>query len=121
MRCRLMSLKRLSFCGMPLPNETPVFFLREHFPGAEVEIPYRVRMKDVPIDEMSLTVRSSNGLMRAGTKTFGALHELMLMENGLRAVRNLGQKSEQEILHYFFNACYAMLRPGEQVVLAESA
>ena len=90
------------------------FFLREHFPGAEVEIPYRVRMKDVPIDEMSLTVRSSNGLMRAGTKSFGALHELMLMENGLRAVRNLGQKSEQEILHYFFNACYAMLRPGEQ-------
>jgi hypothetical protein len=40
----------------------------------------------------------------------------MLMENGLRAVRNLGQKSEQEILHYFFNACYAMLRPSEQAV-----
>ena len=92
------------------------FFLRERFPGAEVEIPYRVRMKDVPIDEMSLTVRSSNGLMRAGAKTFGALHELMLRENGLRAVRNLGQKSEQEILHNFFNACYAMLRPGEQAV-----
>ena len=91
-------------------------FLREHFPGAEVEIPYRDRMKEIPIEEMSLTVRSSNGLMRAGAKTFGALRELMLRENGLRSVRNLGQKSEQEILHNFFNACYAMLRPGEQAV-----
>lgn len=90
------------------------FFLRERFPGAEVEIPYRARMKDIPIDEMSLTVRSSNGLMRAGAKTFGALHELLLRENGLRSVRNLGQKSEQEILHSFFNGCYAILRPGEQ-------
>lgn len=89
-------------------------FLREHFPGAEVDIPYRSRMKDVPIDEMALTVRSSNGLMRAGAKSFGALRELMLRENGLRSVRNLGQKSEQEIFHNFFNACYAMLRPGEQ-------
>lgn len=92
------------------------FFLREHFPGAEVEIPYRVRMKDVSINEMSLTVRSSNGLMRAGAKTFGALHELMLKENGLRSVRNLGQKSEQEIHHNFFNGCYAMLRPDEQAI-----
>ena len=91
-------------------------FLREHFPGAEVEIPYRVRMRDIPIDEMSLTVRSSNGLMRAGAKTFGELRELILREDGLRSVRNLGQKSEQEILHNFFNACYGMLRPGEQAV-----
>ncbi len=59
-------------------------------------------MKDIPIDEVLLTVRSSNGLMRAGAKTFGALHELLLRENGLRSVRNLGQKSEQEILHSFF-------------------
>ena len=92
------------------------FFLREHFPGAEVEIPYRVRMKDIPIDEMALTVRSSNGLMRAGARTFGALQELMLRENGLRSVRNHGQKSEQEILHNFFNACYTLLRPGEQAI-----
>ncbi len=89
-------------------------FLRERFPGVEVEIPYRARMKDVSIDEMALTMRSSNGLMRAGAKTFGALRELLLRENGLRSVRNLGQKSEQEILHGFFNVCYALLRPGEQ-------
>ena len=89
-------------------------FLRERFPGVEVEIPYRTRMKDVSIDEMALTVRSSNGLMCAGARTFGALRELLLRENGLRSVRNLGLKSEQEILHAFFNACYALLRPGKQ-------
>ena len=89
-------------------------FLRERFPGAEAEIPYRARMKDVLIEEMALTVRSSNSLMRAGAGTFGTLWELLQRENGLRSVRNLGQKSEQEVLHSFFNACYALLRPGEQ-------
>ena len=61
------------------------------------------------------------GLMRAGAKSFGALRELLMRENGLRSVRNLGLKSEQEILHSFFNACYAMLRPGEQAMFWQGA
>ena len=40
--------------------------LQEHFPGMEVEIPYKMRMRDISIDEMTLSVRSSNGLKRAG-------------------------------------------------------
>ena len=91
-------------------------FLQECYPGIQVTIPFKARMKDTPIEEMSLTVRSSNGLMRAGAGTFGKLWDLMSRENGLRGVRNLGLKSEQEITRCFFSACYAMLAPGEQAL-----
>ena len=91
-------------------------FLQEHFPGMQVSIPYKARMRNTPIDEMALTVRSSNGLMRAGASTFGKLWELMNQENGLRSVRNLGMKSESEIIHSFFAACYLQLSLNEQAV-----
>ena len=70
-------------------------------------------MRDLPIDELALSVRSSNGLMRAGASSFGKLWTLM-KENGLRSVRNLGLKSEREIVRCFFHACYARLSPAEQ-------
>ena len=71
--------------------------MQAHYPGAQVEIPYKQRMCDKSIDEISISVRSSNGLMRANAGTFGRLWDLMNRENGLRAVRNLGAKSEVEI------------------------
>ncbi len=82
----------------------------------QVSIPYKTRMRNIPIDEMALTVRSSNGLMRAGASTFGKLWELMNQENGLRSVRNLGMKSESEIIRSFFAACYLQLSLSEQAV-----
>ena len=90
--------------------------LQTSFPGAQVEIPYKQRMKDLPIDELALSVRSSNGLMRANAGTFGRLWDLMASENGLRAVRNLGAKSEAEIRRCFFDACYHFLSLNEQAV-----
>lgn len=88
--------------------------LQARFPGSEVEIPYKVRMKDRTIDELALSVRSSNGLMRANVRTFGRLWEMFAGESGLRSIRNLGVKSEAEIKRGFFNACYFLLSPGEQ-------
>ena len=76
-------------------------------------IPYKIRMRNLPIDELALSVRSSNGLMRAGASSFGKLWTL-IKENGLRSVRNLGMKSEREIVQCFFLACYARLSPAEQ-------
>ena len=70
-------------------------------------------MRDNSIDEMTLSVRSSNGLMRAGAGSFGKLYDLM-SEKGLRSVRNLGAKSEREIVQSFYKACYAKLTPTEQ-------
>lgn len=50
----------------------------------------------LPIDVLDLTVRSYNCLRRAGINTIGDL--LLLSEDKLRTIRNLGNKSVKEIL-----------------------
>lgn len=88
--------------------------LQLYCPGRKVGLPYRQRMAELPINEMNLSVRSSNALMRSNARTFGGVMDLMLSENGLKKVRNLGIKSEREIVRNFFSACYYRLKPGEQ-------
>ncbi len=90
--------------------------LQDIFPGRQAEIPYRQRMRDRSIDEMPLSVRSLNCLMRANAATFGRLRDLIDREEGLRSVRNLGAKSEAEIKRCFFEACYQSLTPNEQAI-----
>lgn len=80
----------------------------------EAVVPYSPRLDNLSIDEMSLTVRSSNGLKRANAGTFGRLKDLLAMENGIMSVRNLGQKSAKEIKQLFFEECYARLLPYEK-------
>ena len=80
----------------------------------EAVVPYSHRLDNLSIDEMSLTVRSSNGLKRAKAGTFGRLKDLLAMENGIMSVRNLGQKSAKEIKQLFFEECYTRLLPYEK-------
>ena len=80
----------------------------------DVLIPYCNRLADLSIDEMSLTVRSSNGLKRANIHTFGTLKEILAVENGLLNIRNIGQKSIKEIKQLFFEECYTRLLPYEK-------
>lgn len=80
----------------------------------EAIVPYSPRLEDLSIDEMNLTVRSSNGLKRANAGTFGRLRDLLATENGVLSVRNLGQKSAKEIKQLFFEECYARLLPYER-------
>ena len=68
----------------------------------EAIVPYSSHLADLSIDEMNLTVRSSNGLKRANVHTFGRLKELLGVENGLANIRNIGQKSIKEIKQQFF-------------------
>lgn len=86
----------------------------QFFATGKAIVPYRSKMSDTPIDEMCLSVRSSNGLMRAGANTFGKVKEIMERENGLRTIRNLGVKSEKEIKLCFFNSCYLLLNEYEK-------
>ena len=80
----------------------------------EMTVPYSDRLSELSIDEMNLTVRSSNGLKRANIHTFGKLKERLEMENGLINIRNIGQKSLKEIKQLFFEECYAKLLPYEK-------
>ena len=77
-------------------------------------VPYSTRLADLSIDEMNLTVRSSNGLKRANIHTFGTLKEPLSDENGLLNIRNIGQKSAKEIKQLFFEECYSRLLPYEK-------
>jgi len=49
-------------------------------------------MADLPIEEMNLSVRASNALMRANAKSFGRVMDILLIEDGLKKIRNLGVK-----------------------------
>ena len=77
-------------------------------------VPYSSRLADLSIDEMNLTVRSSNGLKRANIHTFNALKEILAIESGLLNIRNIGQKSIKEIKQLFFEECYTRLLPYER-------
>ena len=76
--------------------------------------PYVDRFFNDSIEELNLTVRSSNGLMRAQANTFGKLNTLIVSEQGIRSVRNLGLKSAKEIRDAFFQECYNRLLPYER-------
>ena len=80
----------------------------------EAIVPYSIRLAELSIDEMNLTVRSSNGLKRANIHSFGRLKEILEIENGLLNIRNIGQKSIKEIKQLFFEECYARLLPYEK-------
>ena len=55
-------------------------------------------LRDVNITELNLSVRSSNCLKRAGCDTVGDILDRMDEEgNGLKKIRNLGNRSEKEI------------------------
>ena len=77
-------------------------------------VPYSVRFAEITIDEMNLTVRSSNGLKRANIHTSGSLKERMEVENGIINIRNIGQKSLKEIKRLFFEECYTRMLPYER-------
>ena len=80
----------------------------------EAIVPYSPRLADLSIDEMNLTVRSSNGLKRANIHSFGQLRDRLGTENGLPSIRNIGQKSIKEIKQLFFQECYTRLIPYEK-------
>ena len=56
----------------------------------EAIVPYSTRLAELSIDEMNLTVRSSNGLKRANIHTFSNLKDVLGTENGLSHIRNIG-------------------------------
>ena len=86
------------------------------FPDSPIKIPYRRRMAEIGIDELNLSVRVSNGLMRAGVNTLGKLNAAMQTELGIGGIRNLGQKSVKEIGLAFLCLTYSMLSPYEKAL-----
>ena len=90
------------------------YVLQQNYSGQTVSFPYYGRMADLSIDEMNLSVRSSNALKRCGAVTAGKVAAL-IETDGLKTVRNLGIKSEKEIIRSFFTLCYAHMTGSEKL------
>lgn len=87
--------------------------------GLRFRIPMSQKFWDSSIDNLNLTVRSRNGLMRARAATIGEAAELIMSEGGLEAVRNLGRKSISEIKTTILVESYNQLSPKARLVFWE--
>ena len=67
------------------------------------------------LDDLSLSVRSRNALMRADLDTIGKLVTYMRENGGLSKVRNLGKKSILEVKLELVSAAYARLAESEKL------
>ena len=95
------------------------YVLSQNYAGQTVSFPYYGRMSELSIDEMNLSVRSSNALKRCGAVTAGKIAAL-IETDGLKTVRNLGIKSEKEIIRSFFTLCYTHMTEGEKLKFWEN-
>lgn len=79
-----------------------------------VNIPLSASLMRANIDELSLSVRSRNGLMRAGLDTVGKVVSAIMSEKGLNSIRNLGRISIGEIKLAILSEAYSKLSPSAQ-------
>ena len=80
-----------------------------------MRLPMTRELWDTSIDELDLSVRARNGLMRCGANTVGKVSQLIMSENGLNSVRNLGRKSISEIKTALLATGYKQLTPTERL------
>jgi len=67
-----------------------------------------------PLDNLNLSVRSSNCLKRAGMNTIGDLVNAIDDQDDLLKYRNLGNNSAKEIMNQLFKYQYDVLNPEAQ-------
>lgn len=79
-----------------------------------VKVPLSQRFCSKSIEGMMLSVRSVNGLMRAGANTIEKLVDVIMSEEGLEKVRNLGKKSVAEIKTALLLGAYGELDDSEK-------
>lgn len=67
------------------------------------------------IEELPLSVRSRNALMRGGLDTIGKLTDYIGEKGGLSGIRNLGKVSIQEVKLTLTEAAYRQLTEQEKI------
>ena len=80
-----------------------------------IRLPMDQSFLKLPLDELSLSVRSRNALMRADLDTIGKLVTYMRENGGLNKVRNLGKKSILEVKLELVSAAYSKLTEHEKL------
>ena len=96
-------------------NRNGVFAtVADYYGSTSPAVPNLPRMAQWGIEELNLSVRAANGLMRADIHSFGKLAAAITQEGGLFKIRNLGVKSEKEIRVAFIEECYRQMVPYEK-------
>ena len=85
----------------------------------DVEIPLYTDFLKSGIEELSLSVRAYNGLRRAGIDTIRSLCEMIMSENGIDRIRNLGKKSVTEIKTSLLQESYRYLDDTQKTLFWE--
>jgi DNA-directed RNA polymerase alpha subunit len=79
-----------------------------------VLVPFTKNACNTSVDDLDFSVRASNALKRAGVFTVGDIIDLIMGEEGLKKVRNLGKKTENEIKTKVLAFGYSRLTENEQ-------
>jgi DNA-directed RNA polymerase alpha subunit len=83
-----------------------IFTLTPFGNDIKISIPMSRRFCDKSIAELGLSVRALNGLRRYGALTVSELDDIIMSDDGLLKLRNIGKKSICEIKTKLLNLAY---------------
>lgn len=80
----------------------------------KVKIPFTKRACEAPIDDIEFSPRANNSMKRGSVFTIGEIIDIINGEEGLKRIRNLGTKTENEIKTRLLVYAYDRLTDNEK-------
>ena len=82
---------------------------------SRVRLPMSADFLALPVDDLPLSVRSRNALMRSDLTTVGKLVNYIKGNDSMSNIRNLGKKSIHEVKTVLTEAAYSQLTDSEKL------
>ena len=82
----------------------------------KVKIPFTKRACEAPIDDIEFSPRANNSMKRGSVFTIGEIIDIINGEDGLKRIRNLGTKTENEIKTRILVYAYDRLTDNEKKI-----
>ena len=82
----------------------------------KVKIPFTKRACEAPIDDIEFSPRANNSMKRGSVFTIGEIIDIINGEDGLKRIRNLGTKTENEIKTRLLVYAYDRLTDNEKKI-----
>ena len=80
----------------------------------KVKIPFTKRACEAPIDDIEFSPRANNSMKRGSVFTIGEIIDIINDDDGLKRIRNLGTKTENEIKTRLLVYAYDRLTDNEK-------
>jgi DNA-directed RNA polymerase alpha subunit len=82
----------------------------------KVKIPFTKRACEAPIDDIEFSPRANNSMKRGSVFTIGEIIDIINDDDGLKRIRNLGTKTENEIKTRLLVYAYDRLTDNEKKI-----